>query len=207
MSSYKKIGKYYEKCFKKHGDTPQGLAWPNETDMNLRYRIMCELMRDGEGSLLDLGCGTGNLKSFVEAHYPKVKYTGADISSVFISHCREKYPDSEWLQINLIKDDIDQYDYIIMNGIFTVKDSLTQVKMLNFFKLLTSRAFSFARKGIAFNVMSKLVDWEREDLFHVSMDELGGYLAQELSRNFIFRNDYGLYEYTTYVYKQPNTNL
>ena len=56
-------------------------------------------------------------------------------------------------------------------------------------------------KGIAFNVMSKLVDWERDDLFHVSMDEIGLFLKNNLSKNFVIRNDYKLYEYTIYVYK------
>lgn len=49
--------------------------------------------------------------------------------------------------------------------------------------------------------MSKDVDWEREDLFHLSLDELSNFLTKEVSRNFIIRNDYGLYEYTTYLYK------
>ena len=49
--------------------------------------------------------------------------------------------------------------------------------------------------------MSKHVDWEREDLFHLSFDELGSFLKEEISRNFTIRNDYGLYEYTVYIYK------
>jgi hypothetical protein len=48
--------------------------------------------------------------------------------------------------------------------------------------------------------MSKHVDWEREDLFHLPFDTLAAFLKQELSGNFVIRNDYGLYEYTTYVY-------
>ena len=56
-------------------------------------------------------------------------------------------------------------------------------------------------KGVAFNVMSKAVDWEREDLFHLPADLLIDFLTKKLTRNFIIRNDYGLYEYTTYIYK------
>ena len=67
------------------------------------------------------------------------------------------------------------------------------------------RVFAKARKGVAFNVMSKSVDWERDDLFHLSADRLITFLTKSLSRHFIIRNDYGLYEYTTYVYKQPCT--
>jgi hypothetical protein len=56
-------------------------------------------------------------------------------------------------------------------------------------------------RGLAFNVMSKHVDWERPDLFHLPFDALAQVLARSLTRNFVIRNDYGLYEYTTYVYR------
>jgi hypothetical protein len=45
------------------------------------------------------------------------------------------------------------------------------------------------------------VDWERDDLFHVSFDVMAKFLTAELTRNFIFRQDYGLYEYTVYAYR------
>ena len=48
--------------------------------------------------------------------------------------------------------------------------------------------------------MSKQVDWERDDLFHLPLDLLADYLTRNLSRHFVIRNDYGLYEYTVYVY-------
>ena len=73
--------------------------------------------------------------------------------------------------------------------------------MLDYFKQLVKAVFSKARKGLAFNVMSKDVDWERDDLFHLSFDELSKFLTEEVSRNFVIRNDYGLYEYTVYIYK------
>jgi hypothetical protein len=50
--------------------------------------------------------------------------------------------------------------------------------------------------------MSKNVDWEREDLFHVSLDLVSDFLCKNLTRNYIIRNDYGLYEYTVYVLKK-----
>jgi len=49
--------------------------------------------------------------------------------------------------------------------------------------------------------MSKHVDWEREDLFHLPFDVLARFLTRMVTRNFVIRNDYGLYEYTTYVYR------
>ena len=73
--------------------------------------------------------------------------------------------------------------------------------MFSYFKQLSTRVFKYAAVGMAFNVMSKHVDWEREDLFHLPFDTLAEFVRKELTRNFVFRNDYGLYEYTTYVYR------
>ena len=57
-------------------------------------------------------------------------------------------------------------------------------------------------KGVAFNVMSSHVDYQREDLFHVPHDDLANFLTKEITRNYVFRNDYGLYEYTVYLRKE-----
>ena len=95
------------------------------------------------------------------------------------------------------------FDYIVMNGLFTAKCDLSFEAMLEYFQRLVRRVFAKARKGIAFNVMSKQVDWEREDLFHLPFDMLASFLAREVSRHFVIRHDYGLYEYTTYVYRDP----
>jgi hypothetical protein len=59
-----------------------------------------------------------------------------------------------------------------------------------------------ASRGVAFNVMARHVDWMRDDLFHLSLDEMASFACRELSRDFVIRNDYGLYEYTVYVYKR-----
>ena len=88
-----------------------------------------------------------------------------------------------------------------MNGVFTEKRGLTFDEMLAYFQRMLIAVFSKARLGIAFNVMSKHVDWERDDLFHLPFDTLARFLTASMTRNFVIRNDYGLYEYTTYVYR------
>ena len=92
-------------------------------------------------------------------------------------------------------------DYIIMNGLFTEKCNLSYEEMKEYFEAFIKKAFELCNKGIAFNVMSKDVDWERDDLFHLPLNELSRFLTRDLTRRYIIRNDYGLYEYTTYVYK------
>src|SRR5439155_23075753 len=96
---------------------------------------------------------------------------------------------------------IPNFYYIVMTGVFTEKCELSFDEMFSYFKRLTAKVFEHAEVGIAFNVMSKQVDWERDDLFHLPFDMLASFLSQKLSRNFVIRHDYRLYEYTTYVYR------
>jgi SAM-dependent methyltransferase len=203
--SYKNISEYYKQRFEDFGDTPEGLSWPNYKDMLLRYKIMSEVIRgDAPATLLDLGCGTGHFLEFLETSRPNAEYTGADINKDVIELCKRKYKNVKFDQMDVLAnpDKLKTYDYIVMNGIFTVKDCLPFESMFDFLTSMLKIVFKKANKGIAFNVMSKQVDWERDDLFHLPHDILASFLCKSLSRNYIIRNDYGLYEYTVYVYKE-----
>lgn len=204
MDNYEKIAQYYKEAFDQHGDTPEGLAWQNWETMQKRFEVMSELINFyslKSQTLLDLGCGTGHFFTYLKDNYPYIEYEGADINQTVVDHCNQTYP-AKFYQLDALKDTFPIYDYIVMNGIFTVKDKLSFDEMFEFFTNLITKAFEHSNKGISFNVMSKQVDWEREDLFHLPLDTIASFLCKNLSRHFVIRNDYGLYEYTVYVYKQ-----
>lgn len=201
-NSYLKIADYYNKAFNKYGDTPEGLAWDNQINLNKRYEVMFDIIKQHNSTILDFGCGYGGLYEWILANKKPVEYVGLDINKEALKIAKEKYPKTIWIDSDIHKNIFDlNFDYIICNGTFTVKDILTQEEMTNFMCNTLEKLWAKTNKGIAFNVMSKLVDWERNDLFHVSLDQLGQWLIDNLSRNFVIRNDYGLYEYTVYVYK------
>ena len=52
--------------------------------------------------------------------------------------------------------------------------------------------------------MSSHVDWTRDDLFHWPLDDLMSFLVKDVSRHVVIRSDYGLYEYSVYIYKNSN---
>ena len=93
------------------------------------------------------------------------------------------------------------FDYVVLNGVFTYKGDLSFDEMLAYSQAVISKVFDRARIGIAFNVTPKQVDWERDDLFHLPFDVVAWFLTKNISRNFVIRHDYGLYEYTVYVYR------
>ncbi|HLA56998.1 MAG TPA: class I SAM-dependent methyltransferase [Flavobacterium sp.] len=206
---YDKIVEHYEDCLDKHGDTHLGVDWPKLEDVDKRYKVMLDIIRvnedDGHVSILDFGCGTAHLLGYIDKHvYRKINYSGLDISQKFVDVAKGKYPKNNFYCSNIldVSNDIPNFDYIIMNGVFTEKRELSFDDMWQYFTKMITAVYEKCDKGFAFNVMSKNVDWERDDLFHVSYDLLAGFLCKNGMRNHVIRNDYGLYEYTVYVYKK-----
>ena len=206
--SYLTIVSHYESCLDRHGDTHLGVDWPKKEDAETRYRVMLEVIRPADAErlvrLLDFGCGASHLyEDILNRGVRNIDYSGLDLSEKFVRLSREKFPGNDYYCVDLLEPGaaIPNFDYVVLNGVFTEKGPLTFDEMFSYFGRLMKRVFEHAEVGVAFNVMSKHVDWERDDLFHLPFDTLASFLKTEVTRNFVFRNDYGLYEYTTYIYR------
>jgi SAM-dependent methyltransferase len=205
---YLDIVSHYESCLEQHGDTHLGVDWPKLEDVEKRYGVMLEVIkpesRGQKVSLLDFGCGASHLNEYIlKQGLDNIEYTGLDLSEKFVRLSQSKFPANQFFCLDVLdeKASLPIFDYIVLNGVFTEKRELSFDEMFSYFKQLVTRVFEHAAIGIAFNVMTKHVDWERHDLFHVPFDMLAEFAKKELTRNFVFRNDYGLYEYTTYIYR------
>ncbi|NER51661.1 MAG: class I SAM-dependent methyltransferase [Symploca sp. SIO1A3] len=213
QKKYLHIVSHYESCLEKYGDTHLGVDWPNQQDVETRYRVMLEVMKQhlpGKVTLLDFGCGASHLYQYIleqnlhpHHKHSEIEYSGLDLSDKFVQLSQKKFPSNNYYCLDIMEDsaDLPEFDYIVMNGVFTEKRELSFDEMMAYFQNVISKVFSKTRIGIAFNVMSKQVDWERDDLFHLPFDVLASFLTENISRNFTIRHDYRLYEYTTYVYK------
>jgi SAM-dependent methyltransferase len=205
---YLSIVSHYESCLERHGDTHLGVDWPRKKDAETRYRVMLEIIRRADEArtvrLLDFGCGASHLYEHILAHRIRnIAYSGLDLSEKFVRLSKSKFPANDYYCVDVLASDeaISGFDYVVMNGVFTEKGGLEFDEMFAYLKRLVNNVFQKAEIGVAFNVMSKHVDWERADLFHLPFDLLAAFLKQEVTRNFVIRNDYGLYEYTAYVYR------
>lgn len=198
---------YYDQCLATHGDTAKGAGWPNEADRQTRFAVMRHLAPGGVmNDVCDLGCGTGAfLEHLVEAGVKPGRYVGLDISRAAIAAAQAKHGAAAFALHNVLEYPAPvaaPFDYVVANGLFTVRASISQAEMWRFMTSAVTNMWKMARVGIAFNVMSAVVDWQREDLFHVPCDTLLEVLYSIAGRRVILRADYDLYEYTAYVYRQ-----
>jgi SAM-dependent methyltransferase len=214
LPDYHQIRTCTESYFERLGDSPLGMGWPNVADAVRRYTVMLDVMSFRHRlptqpvSLLDLGCGCGHLYEHLLSQPDRqIQYTGIDLSERFISQCQSKHPHADFRQLDVLQspEQLEIFDYAVINGIFTSKCSMTFDQMWGFVQSLLKLVYSRTRYGLVFNAMSKQVDWEREDLFHLPLDVFADFCCRELSRHFMIRNDYGLYEFAAFVYHQPAT--
>src|SRR3954469_7188522 len=189
---------HYEDCLARHGDNHRGVDWPDAGGADLRYAVMLGVIPPDAPRpvrLLDFGCGAGHLLEYIRRRsIPGIAYHGLELWERFLALCRGKFPDVPFILADVIEDDEDvpACDYVVMNGVFTEKRELSHEAMWDHVRSVLRRVWPHARRGLAFNVMSRQVDGEREALSPPPADTLMAFLKAELSRHVAIRHDYGL---------------
>ena len=211
LNDYRILGKHYESILKKFGDSNRGMDWKNDTDSLLRFKIIEELFEDKLNlkntkiKLLDFGCGTSNFFEYLKKknNHKHFNYTGIDINYNSIEISKNKFPSNSYLHKDILNEKVclDVYDYIIINGLFTQKLSLSFKKMTEFmFNILNKLSNNFSI-AMSFNVLSENVDYFNKKNYYPKARQLEEFICKNITRNFVIRHDYGLYEKTFYLYK------
>ncbi|WP_374573318.1 trans-aconitate 2-methyltransferase [Phenylobacterium sp.] len=209
-ADYRAIQRHYEETLALFGPNVHGVDWPNMDDLETRFRIMLSGAPRGQEPvrLLDVGCGVGLLFDHLAAHERDWAWTyaGLDISAAMVEQARARHPYARFMVRDLIAAPElgEPFDFAVLNGVFTVKRDLSQAQMEDFVQTLLAAVWRNCRVGLAFNVISVHLDWRREDLFHWPMDAATAFATRELSSQVMIRADYGLPEYTTFVYREAH---
>jgi SAM-dependent methyltransferase len=75
-----KVNLYYTDKANAHGATSMGVDWNGPESHHLRFTQLLKLLQQNEAcTLLDFGCGYGELFVLINFGWPKAKYYGFDI--------------------------------------------------------------------------------------------------------------------------------
>lgn len=207
--SYLALKDYYEACLETHGPTHKGVDWPDEAGMRTRFDVMASSFQwtDAPIDILDVGCGPGFFRDYLVGHYPapNFRYRGVDISPAMVAAAQQRCPEGQFEARDLIHDPLpaDSVDYAIFNGVFTVRAGMSTQQAADFAASLLASVFPACRRGLAVNFMAPHADWQDEKLFYLPFDDAAQMFKTHLSRHFTFRSDYGLWEYTAFVMREP----
>lgn len=77
---------YYKAQYEKYGVSEKSLGWSKKSQL-LRFEVACDQFPQDTGSVLDIGCGFGQLADFLQEKRPPCTYEGWDINESFLQHC------------------------------------------------------------------------------------------------------------------------
>lgn len=203
------LREHYARRFAEHGATSEGVDWgPDEARMLLRYEKMLALLRPGQApvSLLDVGCGFGGLRRFAAERGHELDYTGIDVADTLVAWARENQDGGTYEVADVLEYAPGRrFDYVVCNGILTQKLGAPGLEMDRYAGRVIRRLFELCEVGAAFNVMSTKVNFFADNLYYRNPAELLAWCLTELTPSVRLDHAYPLYEYTLYLYREPDS--
>ncbi len=149
-------------------DSPASVGW-TEKGQILRYEWITKLLDLEGASILDFGCGKGDLYGFLKGKGLKIDYTGIDINPDLISLASRKYPEALFRRIDIEKEGLrDDFDFIIICGVFNFNISGVKDSAINSLKTL----FKHTKKSMLFNCQSIYAKRRVPELYYYDPLEL-----------------------------------
>ncbi|OGB89399.1 hypothetical protein A2625_07920 [candidate division WOR-1 bacterium RIFCSPHIGHO2_01_FULL_53_15] len=206
---------YFEGLLAQHGTNYLALDWNSTDSQRLRFKVLKELFIYGKKasgiSLLDVGCGLGDLYGFFKADgllsRNKINYSGYDISPKLIEAARKRYTDAKFEVKDIIEErHVPKFDYIICSGVFNIRTT-DRLDHLNFVKEMMFRMYDLASFGVGINFLSegglpaaRAEDVESGRYFFFNPEEILNY-SRFVATRYIIRHDYHPGDFTLYLLK------
>ena len=190
----------YQELLERHGENFRALDWGSSQSQRRRFEILAELGFSPGDSLLDLGCGLGDLYDWIVNEQLDLSYTGIDITPALIERARLRFPGIDF-EVGTIFDEelsTSKFDYIVASGIFAHRINRPEL----YLEKTVARMFSMARKAVAFNTLSDWSDSKEANEFHAEPLRTLEY-CRSLTPFVALRHDYHLGDFTIYLRKQP----
>jgi SAM-dependent methyltransferase len=136
---------------RKYGATIHSL-WDSKDSQKKCFEDLFKIGDLNNKSILDLGCGFGDLYQFLIDNNIHIKdYLGVDICQEFIDIAKTKYPYTNFEVRNIYKNPFNEseFDYVIASGIFSIPIKGWDIQLISAIDLL----LYFSRIGIGFNLL------------------------------------------------------
>jgi len=204
MSESEKIKKLYEKKFKKYGEDPKSLFWQSKGAAHQRFRQFWAEIDFTDKSVLDVGCGFGELGHFLTRRYENVNYFGIDNVSDFIKTAQNRFPELAFEVRDYLTEPINKkFDVVVASGILNsnVADNMA------YRKKAIKTMFGLTKKVLAFNMLGahpQPKNDEKSNIWYADSFEVLNYCAT-LTRRIIFRANYHPKDFTIFMYPVHGT--
>lgn len=192
--------KGYRKAFEKYGVDARALHWVSKKAQELRVKELIKDLDFEKKSVLDVGCGFGDIIPFIQKKAKRFKFTGVDLVPEFLEVARNRYPNYEFLITNYFKNPLeDKFDIVITSG--TLNGSIKNA--LEYRKRAIKTIFEHAKEACAFNMAGGHPQPENKKgykVYYVDSLEIFEFCLT-LTSKIIFRQHYRKRDFTVVMVK------
>lgn len=174
----KELLTFYNRHLKDFGDAPQAVRWTPGGQLR-RYETFISVTGDLSGkSMLDFGCGKGDFYNFLKDRRCVPSYCGIDVNANLIALAKSKYPEAEFIALDIDEDDFNcQFDVIVACGVFNLRIAGIEESSRHILKKL----FGLCREAMHVNFLAYDTPQRSVELFYVKPEEIRQFAAAELS--------------------------
>ncbi len=197
------IKNHYRMLLEKYGDAPESAQWTDQQSQEIRFKELIKVGQIDGARVMDFGCGTAHLATYLKKHDICVQYTGVDVVEEFFQIAQQKHPEHRF---GLMEDFINErFDYVFISGVFNNKQRGNR----KFYQDSVRKLFAQCDVALAFNMMSTYVDYQDDDLFYEAPERAFSFVKQEITPFVTLRHNYEVkpgvipFEFVIYAYREP----
>lgn len=189
----------YVERLQRFGYDPRTLGWHAGKQAE-RFAVLTSFTDLGAiDSVLDVGCGFGDLYGFLQSAGFHGRYVGIDFVPELIETGCARLPGADLRVADLSVFETDErFGLVVASGIFNAKlqheDNLAHVQRS------LSQMFALCTQVAAADFLTSYVDFRRDDLYYTSPEAVFAH-AKTLTRRVSLRHDYMPFEFAVALFR------
>jgi cyclopropane fatty-acyl-phospholipid synthase-like methyltransferase len=197
------INDYYSQKFKEFGPTPQGVDWNGQDSQHARFEKLLKHTRfEPSSTILDYGCGYGELFTYLNGAKSLINYTGFDLVEESIEKAKLHHQDTQASFVSTLPENL-TWDYIVLSGVFNVKGNYDEDEWRSYVISEINTLLRKANKGLSFNMLTVFNDkhLRRDHLFYADPTMLMTMIEILPPYCVVIDHSYPMWEFTVTILK------
>ena len=156
--------------------TFKALGWRSKSSQIKRFEVIATIGNLNECTLLDIGCGYGDLKRFLDQAFTNYTYIGIDQMPQFISVANKRYgalPNTYFFQSDFATVEFPKVDYVVASGAFAYR-----CQSQNFHFEMIRKMYAAATRAVAFNMLDAARFPKHDLLIGHNIDRVAAFCLQ-----------------------------
>ena len=166
------------------------------------YELIKHLdLNDHRKTLLDVGCGNGELYKFLNFLGFRGKYVGYDINEMLLAQAQKRFLDIDVQCRDIMGEEITQrFDSVVLSGLFNINVGQTVAWVQDFLK----KMYELSSEVMVVNMISTHVNYRDDGTFYIDPAEILSFCIGNLSKRTTLIHHNLPYNYTVAVFKDES---